>query len=72
MPAKNNNLRLVIGGPMNGERINWTTELTDGPENHHYRLVELKLDGAATVVYVFHKLSDEQALQLLQEDYFGV
>lgn len=57
---------------MNGERVNWTTELTDGPENHHYRLVELKLGEVETVVYVHRSLTDEKALQLFQEDYFGV
>lgn len=57
---------------MNGERVTWNTELTDGPEENHYRLAELMINSVSTVVYIHSSLTDEQALKMLQEEYLGI
>jgi len=67
-----NNQRLCIGGPLNGRHVNWHAEITDGPEFYGYRLEELMINEVSTVVYIHNKLSDIEALKLLQEDYLGV
>lgn len=67
-----NGQRLCIGGPLNGRHVNWTTELIDGPETYGYRLGELMIGEVSTLVYIHNKISDGQALLMLQEDYLGV
>ena len=67
-----NQTHLVIGGPLNGERVNWNTEISDGPEYHKYRLGSLTINDVSTSVYIFKTLTDEQALKMLQEDYLGI
>ena len=67
-----NNQRICIGGPLNGRHVNWHMELTDGPEFYGYRLGELMINEVSTVVYINNKISDIEALKLLQEDYLGV
>jgi hypothetical protein len=64
--------RLIIGGPNNGELAHWLGDLVELPGEHIYRKKKLFLDEVWIYIYIYDKLTDEEALAMLKENYLGV
>lgn len=63
--------KLAVGGPFNGERVHWTGNVVEYPGDVSYRLAYLRIDDAVVSIYIFGKLTNEEAIKLLQDDYLG-
>ena len=58
---------------MNGERMGFRKgEILEFPDGVIYNLKRLRLGEEEVTVYVFHELSDEEALRMLQQGYLEV
>ena len=64
--------RLVIGGPENGNLIHWQGDVVELPGGVTYRKKKLMIDDVSAYIYIHDELTDEEALEMLKENYLGV
>ena len=63
--------QLVLGGSQNGQFVPWKgDEVTYIDEK--YRAVKINLEDATAKIYVHESLSNQQALNMLQQEYLGI
>ena len=64
--------RLIIGGPKNGEYAHWLGDIVELPGDHVYRRKKLTIDEAQIYIYIYDKLTDIEALELLRTGYLEI
>ena len=64
--------RLAVGGPFNGQLMHCSGDLIEYPNNVTYRAVPIRLGEDYGTVYVFRELTNERALEMLQEMYLAI
>ena len=64
--------KLAIGGPFNGQHMHWVGDLVEYPDNVVYRAVPIRLGENYGIVYISQELTNEKALEMLQEMYLAI
>ena len=64
--------KLAIGGPFNGQLMHWSGDIIEYPDNVQYKAVPIRVGEDYGTIYVFHELTNKEALTMLQEEYLAI